>query len=145
MGCIHSIQGYDLNYAFVILGKDIGYSKESRSIIVRQEHYYDKNGNLKPFALSPMDARAAAPDIFCAPTIESVCDMLRDAHMIHVSTKPYVTVEGFFYLYEVYGMYNESGMYKLLASKTGFGSSCDAEDAGIAFAYGYLIGSHVVV
>lgn len=108
-------------------------------------YYYDKNGNLKPFALSPMDARAAAPDIFCAPTIESVCDMLRDAHMIHVSTKPYVTVEGFFYLYEVYGMYNESGMYKLLASKTGFGSSCDAEDAGIAFAYGYLIGSHVVV
>ena len=28
VGCIHSIQGYDLNYAFVILGKDIGYDKK---------------------------------------------------------------------------------------------------------------------
>ena len=44
VGCIHSIQGYDLNYAFVILGKDIGYSEESRKIIVRSDHYYDKNG-----------------------------------------------------------------------------------------------------
>lgn len=44
VGCIHSIQGYDLNYAFVILGKDIGYSEESRRIIIRPDHYYDKNG-----------------------------------------------------------------------------------------------------
>ena len=44
VGCIHSIQGYDLNYAFVILGKDIGYDKEKKKIIVRPENYYDKNG-----------------------------------------------------------------------------------------------------
>ena len=44
VGCIHSIQGYDLNYAFVILGNDIGYDKEDKSIVVYPDHYYDKNG-----------------------------------------------------------------------------------------------------
>lgn len=44
VGCIHSIQGYDLNYAFVILGNDIGYDKTTGKIIVHPENYYDKNG-----------------------------------------------------------------------------------------------------
>lgn len=44
VGCIHSIQGYDLNYAFIILGKDIGYDKSTGKIIVRPENYYDMNG-----------------------------------------------------------------------------------------------------
>lgn len=44
VGCIHSIQGYDLNYAFVILGKDIGYDKNTKQIIVRKELYFDQNG-----------------------------------------------------------------------------------------------------
>ena len=44
IGCIHSIQGYDLNYAFVILGKDIGYDKNKKQIIVRPDNYYDQNG-----------------------------------------------------------------------------------------------------
>jgi len=44
VGCIHSIQGYDLNYAFVILGKDIGYDKVNGKIIIHPEYYFDKNG-----------------------------------------------------------------------------------------------------
>lgn len=44
VGCIHSIQGYDLNYAFVILGKDIGYDVASGQVIVYPDNYYDKNG-----------------------------------------------------------------------------------------------------
>ncbi|SCW62429.1 hypothetical protein SAMN02910456_02235 [Ruminococcaceae bacterium YRB3002] len=44
VGCIHSIQGYDLNYAFVILGNDIGYDKLCGEVVVRPENYYDKNG-----------------------------------------------------------------------------------------------------
>lgn len=44
VGCIHSIQGYDLNYAFVILGKDIGYDKIKGEIIVRPDDYHDSNG-----------------------------------------------------------------------------------------------------
>ena len=44
IGCIHTTQGYDLNYAFVILGKDIGYDKNTKQIIVRKELYFDQNG-----------------------------------------------------------------------------------------------------
>lgn len=44
IGCIHSIQGYDLNYAFVIIGDDIGYDQKEKKIIVRPDHYFDKNG-----------------------------------------------------------------------------------------------------
>ncbi len=43
VGCIHSIQGYDLNYAFVILGNDIGYDS-SKGIIVHPNCYFDQNG-----------------------------------------------------------------------------------------------------
>jgi DUF2075 family protein len=44
VGCIHSIQGYDLNYAFVIFGNDIGYDKKSGEIIIHPDSYYDNNG-----------------------------------------------------------------------------------------------------
>ena len=44
VGCIHSTQGYDLNYAFIILGEEIGYDNKEKSIIVRPQNYYDQNG-----------------------------------------------------------------------------------------------------
>lgn len=44
VGCIHSIQGYDLNYAFVILGNDIGFDKATGKVIIHPECYYDMNG-----------------------------------------------------------------------------------------------------
>ncbi len=44
VGCIHSTQGYDLNYAFVIMGNEIGYDPEKEEIFVRPKNYYDENG-----------------------------------------------------------------------------------------------------
>ena len=44
VGCIHSIQGYDLNSAFVILGNDIQYDLEKKEIIINSENYFDRNG-----------------------------------------------------------------------------------------------------
>ena len=44
IGCIHSTQGYDLNYAFIIMGNEIGYDPEKKEIIIRPENYYDQNG-----------------------------------------------------------------------------------------------------
>lgn len=44
VGCIHSIQGYDLNYAFIIIGKDIGYDNKTNQVIVDEKNYYDVNG-----------------------------------------------------------------------------------------------------
>lgn len=44
VGCIHSLQGYDLNYAFIIMGNEIGYDAVKKEIIVRPENYFDKYG-----------------------------------------------------------------------------------------------------
>lgn len=44
VGCIHSVQGYDLNYAFIIMGEEIGYDPDTREILIRPDHYYDQNG-----------------------------------------------------------------------------------------------------
>ncbi|KAA2243832.1 DUF2075 domain-containing protein [Chitinophaga agrisoli] len=42
IGCIHKIQGYDLNYTGIIFGNEIGYEKGK--IIIRKDNYYDRNG-----------------------------------------------------------------------------------------------------
>ncbi|RAJ87280.1 hypothetical protein CLV59_10129 [Chitinophaga dinghuensis] len=44
VGCIHTTQGYDLNYTGVIFGNEISYDKRSGKIITRKENYHDKNG-----------------------------------------------------------------------------------------------------
>lgn len=43
-GCIHTVQGYDLNYCGVIIGKDIDYDKEKNQIVILKENYMDANG-----------------------------------------------------------------------------------------------------
>ncbi|MCR5499437.1 MAG: DUF2075 domain-containing protein [Acetatifactor sp.] len=44
VGCIHSVQGYDLNYGFVILGEDIKYDPIEKRIYADREAYFDKYG-----------------------------------------------------------------------------------------------------
>ncbi|WP_343745188.1 DNA/RNA helicase domain-containing protein [Chitinophaga sp.] len=44
VGCIHTVQGYDLNYTGIIFGNEIGYDKEKGEIIIRKENYHDRNG-----------------------------------------------------------------------------------------------------
>ncbi len=44
VGCIHSIQGYDLNYAFVILGREISYDSKLKAITINRDLYFDQNG-----------------------------------------------------------------------------------------------------
>lgn len=44
IGCIHTIQGYDLNYTGVIIGLDLKYNNETQSIYVDKNNYYDRNG-----------------------------------------------------------------------------------------------------
>ncbi len=44
VGCIHTTQGYDLNYVGIIFGKDIGYDRDKKQIIVRKSEYCDRNG-----------------------------------------------------------------------------------------------------
>lgn len=44
MGCIHTTQGYDLNYSGVIFGSDITYNEKTKQIEIIKENYYDRNG-----------------------------------------------------------------------------------------------------
>jgi DUF2075 family protein len=44
VGSIHTIQGYDLNYAGVIIGNDIGYDPVQKKIYLRRDNYFDKKG-----------------------------------------------------------------------------------------------------
>ena len=44
VGCIHTTQGYDLNYTGVIFGNEITYNKTTDSIEVIEENYHDRNG-----------------------------------------------------------------------------------------------------
>lgn len=44
VGCIHTTQGYDLNYAGIIFGNEISYDEEKDEIVIIKENYFDKNG-----------------------------------------------------------------------------------------------------
>lgn len=44
IGCIHTTQGYDLNYAAVIFGKEIDFDKKKNALIIYPEKYFDING-----------------------------------------------------------------------------------------------------
>ena len=44
MGCIHSIQGFDLSYAFVVIGPDLRYDERLHRITVDRSHYFDTKG-----------------------------------------------------------------------------------------------------
>ena len=44
IGCIHTTQGYDLNYAAVIFGREIDFDKQSNKIIIYPDKYFDING-----------------------------------------------------------------------------------------------------
>ena len=44
VGCIHTIQGYDLNYVGVIVGPELGYDSINNQLIVNRDKYEDTNG-----------------------------------------------------------------------------------------------------
>ncbi len=44
VGCIHTVQGYDLNYAGIIIGPELSYDEESSSLVVNEDKYEDANG-----------------------------------------------------------------------------------------------------
>jgi DUF2075 family protein len=44
VGSIHTIQGYDLNYAGVIIGNDITFDTKTRTFRFNRDSYFDKKG-----------------------------------------------------------------------------------------------------
>jgi len=46
IGCIHTVQGYDLNYAGVIIGNEITYDPILNEINIIKENYFDSKGSV---------------------------------------------------------------------------------------------------
>lgn len=44
VGSIHTVQGYDLNYAAVIIGPDLGFDPFTQKLVFHRENYHDKKG-----------------------------------------------------------------------------------------------------
>lgn len=44
VGSIHTVQGYDLNYAGVIIGPDLTYDADTRRVVVNRASYFDTKG-----------------------------------------------------------------------------------------------------
>lgn len=44
VGCIHTTQGYDLNYAGIIFGHEIRFDPEQQQIVIDAKKYFDKAG-----------------------------------------------------------------------------------------------------
>ncbi len=44
VGCIHTTQGYDLNYTGIIFGKEIGFDKDLNEIVIYKNEYKDTTG-----------------------------------------------------------------------------------------------------
>jgi DUF2075 family protein/SOS-response transcriptional repressor LexA/DNA replication protein DnaC len=44
VGCIHTVQGYDLNYVGVIIGPEFSYDDVNKKFTVDREKYFDTNG-----------------------------------------------------------------------------------------------------
>ena len=44
IGCIHTTQGFDLNYAGIIIGNELKYDKEKKMIVADRSCYMDSKG-----------------------------------------------------------------------------------------------------
>ncbi|MDP3999092.1 MAG: DUF2075 domain-containing protein [bacterium] len=44
VGCIHTIQGYDLNYVGVIVGPELAYDAKNKKLTIDENKYEDRNG-----------------------------------------------------------------------------------------------------
>lgn len=57
MGSIHTIQGYDLNYAGVVIGRDLRFDPDEGRVRFDRSQYYDRNGkaNNKQLGLTYSD------------------------------------------------------------------------------------------
>ena len=45
VGCIHTVQGYDLNYVGVIIGPEFGYNHKAKKFKIDKTKYFDINGH----------------------------------------------------------------------------------------------------
>lgn len=93
IGSIHTIQGYDLNYAGIIIGNELKYDSKEHKFIVDRKYYYDTKGKS---AADDKELLKYILNIYCTMctrgmlgTYLYVCDDELKAYL-----KQYIDVEG---------------------------------------------------
>lgn len=94
VGCIHTTQGYDLNYTGIIFGNEITYNKNTHEIEIIPENYHDRNG--KQSIKDPKELKEFIINIYKTLLLRGIkgtyifiCDdNLREYFRNYVETKP---------------------------------------------------------
>lgn len=91
VGCIHTTQGYDLNYSGIIFGNEITYDKTTDKIVIIKESYFDKNG--KQTIIDPEELKSFIINIYKTIMLRGIkgtyvyaCDKnLREYFAMHIT------------------------------------------------------------
>ena len=136
VGCIHTTQGYDLNYSGIIFGNEISFNPETKEIIVKEENYFDKNG--KQSIKDPKELKAFILNIYKTIMLRGikgtyiyVCDPLLKAHFESFVPKyktDKVGIKTLFKTENIIPFENSIPLYSLKVAAGEFGEIQQVED-----------------
>ena len=136
VGCIHTTQGYDLNYSGIIFGNEISFNPETKEIIVNEENYFDKNG--KQSIKDPKELKAFILNIYKTIMLRGikgtyiyVCDPLLKAHFESFVPKyktDQVGIKTLFKTENIKPFENSIPLYSLKLAAGAFGEFQQVED-----------------
>ena len=136
VGCIHTTQGYDLNYSGIIFGNEISFNPETKEIIVKEENYFDKNG--KQSIKDPKELKAFILNIYKTIMLRGikgtyiyVCDPLLKAHFESFVPKyktNHVEIKTLFKTENIKPFENSIPLYSLKVAAGEFGELQQVED-----------------
>jgi len=126
VGCIHTTQGYDLNYAGVIFGNEITFDKAKNEIVILKDNYYDKNGKIS--VSDPSDLKNFIINIYktimlrgIKGTYVYVCDNnLREYFARHLEKNQTGKTTGYLDKKDVHPFVNSIPVYNLKAAAGNF-------------------------
>lgn len=136
VGCIHTTQGYDLNYAGIIFGNEISFDQDTQKIIIQEENYFDKNG--KQSIKDPKELQDFIINIYktimlrgIKGTYVYVCDPMLRAYFEsfipkYLSEKP--ASDGIFRTDNIIPFENSVPLYDLKVAAGDFGEFQEIED-----------------
>ncbi len=136
VGCIHTTQGYDLNYSGIIFGNEISFNPETKEIIVKEENYFDKNG--KQSIKDPEELKAFILNIYKTIMLRGikgtyiyVCDPLLKAHFesfVHKYKTNQVEIKTLVRTKNIRPFENSIPLYSLKVAAGEFGELQQLED-----------------
>lgn len=136
VGCIHTTQGYDLNYSGIIFGNEISFNPDTKEIIVKEENYFDKNG--KQSIKDPKELKAFILNIYKTIMLRGikgtyiyVCDPLLKAHFEYFVPKyktDQVGIKTLFKTENIKPFENSIPLYSLKVAAGEFGEIQQIED-----------------